>query len=108
MTNEMHSVTWSADGVLTIDSAQDCVEVQPALQSFLMPDLPGTQKLAEPAYGYTAADLYAFADAAIKLNRATLAERERCAALTTKSSYSEFPNKLSKLSALIASLPASA
>ena len=24
----MHSVTWSADGALTIDSAQDCVEVQ--------------------------------------------------------------------------------
>ena len=30
MTNKMHSVSWSADGVLTIDSAQDCVEVQPA------------------------------------------------------------------------------
>ena len=29
MTNKMHSVTWSADGVLTIDGAQDCVEVQP-------------------------------------------------------------------------------
>ena len=30
MTNEKHTVTWSADGVLTIDGAQDCVEVQPA------------------------------------------------------------------------------
>ena len=70
MTNKMHSVTFHPDGAQTV--SVDCVEVQPALQSFLMPDLPGTQKLAEPAYGYTAADLYAFADAAIKLNRIAL------------------------------------
>ena len=34
MTNKMHTVTWSADGVLTVDSAGDCVEVQPTDYEF--------------------------------------------------------------------------